>query len=152
TQETVADAPVLFHFTDANPNATATDFTATVAWGDGSGNQSGDATGSVSVVADPSGGFDVLGSHIYIQAFRTATFSVQVTDAGGASVSASNPNFGVDAPLVAGALTVPNVTTEGQSVHNVLLFHFTDTDPQGQLSDFSATVLWGDGTTSSSTD
>src|SRR5262249_13564318 len=152
TQGPVANSPVLFHFTDANPNATATDFTATVAWGDGTSNSSADGTGRVSVVADPSGGFDVLGSPTYTQAVRKATFSVQVTDVAGASVSASNPNSGVDAPLAAGPLTVPSVASEGQSVQDVLLFHFTDTASEGQASDFSASVLWGDGSNTDSTD
>src|SRR5436190_18210448 len=42
--------------------------------------RSSDLTGTVTVVANPNGGFDVLGSHTYTQAFRKATFGVQVAD------------------------------------------------------------------------
>src|SRR5262249_53340323 len=109
----VASSPVLLHFTDANPNATNVAFTATVNWGDGSSDRI-PANNILFVLADPSGGFDLVGAHTYTQAFRQGTLSVQVTDDGGASVSASNSRFGVDAPLVAGTLSVPDVTTEGQ--------------------------------------
>ena len=44
--------------TDSEPNATAADFTTTIAWGDGTS-----STGTV--VLDPSGVFDVFGSHTY---------------------------------------------------------------------------------------
>jgi uncharacterized repeat protein (TIGR01451 family) len=145
-------SPVLFHFADSNPSATSADFTATIRWGDGSSESTFTSSNGIYILADPNGGFDVLGSHIYTTAFRQGTFTVQVTDNGGASVSASNSRFGVDAPLTAGTLTPPSVTTEGQSVQNAVLFHFTDTDPQGQASDFTATVSWGDSTGRSSED
>jgi hypothetical protein len=149
----IGTSPVLLHFTDSDPTATAADFTATISWGDGFHDSSlNNSTSSAYVMADPSGGFDVLGAHAYYQPFRQGTFSVQVTDDGGASLSASNSRFGVDAPLTAGTLTVPAVTTEGQSIQNAVLFHFTDTDPLGQASDFAATVAWGDGTYSNSDD
>src|SRR5262249_9438474 len=44
-----------------------------------------------------------------------------------------------DAPLTAGALTPP-VATEGQPFSNVTIFHFTDADPAGTASDYTATV------------
>jgi hypothetical protein len=146
---------VLFHFTDADPNGTTSDYTATVNWGDGSANSSSDGSGTVSVVADVNGGFDVIGSHTYTQIVNPGTLSVQVSDAGGASTSASDSNFQVlalDQPLTAGALNVPSVTTEGQSISNQVLFHFTDADPDAQASDYLATVAWGDGTANRSND
>ena len=139
--------PVLFHFTDANPLATAADFSATVSWGDGSADSSGAANPAVFVVANPTGGFDVIGAHAYTQYLRGGTLQVTVQDAEGASVAGSGP-VEVDYPLTAGALTLPNVHVEGDRITNQLLFHFTDGDPQGQASDFQATVLWGDGTDS----
>jgi hypothetical protein len=143
---------VLFHFTDANPNATATDYFAVVNWGDGS-----PPDGTVSVVANSAiGGFDVIGSHTYgSNPVYAGTFSVQVFDAGGASTSASVNNFQVlnaDAALTAGALTVPLVTMEGQSISNQVLFHFSDADTAAQASDFLAIVSWGDATFNNSND
>ncbi len=151
SQGRVFNKGVLFHFTDGNPLATAADFTATVQWGDGTNNTS--ATGStVEIVADAAGGFDVVGSHAYTQNIRNGTFSVQVVDAAGASISASTNTLSVDYPLTAGTLDTPAVTTAGQSIANALLFHFTDGDPQGQASDFIATAVWGDGSSNSSSD
>ncbi|HZU34994.1 MAG TPA: hypothetical protein VFA18_03755, partial [Gemmataceae bacterium] len=146
---------VLFHFSDADPNGTASDYTATVTWGDGTTNGSSDNSGTVSVVANLSGGFDVIGSHIYTQIVNPGTFSAQVSDAGGASTGASTSNFQVlapDQPLTAGTLSTPSVTTEGQSIRNQVLFHFSDVDANAQAADYLATVSWGDGSSNSSKD
>jgi hypothetical protein len=81
---------VLFHFTDANPSATAADYTAVVNWGDGASDSSAAANPVVAVVANPNGGFDVVGSHTYAKYGSGLTFSVTVQDAGGAEpISAS---------------------------------------------------------------
>src|SRR5262249_14755925 len=74
--------------------------------------------------------------------------SVTVVNPGSRSAAAS---FTVtDAPLTAGALTPP-VATEGAPVTNALLFHFSDANPGGTASDFTAVISWGDGTTSPGT-
>jgi hypothetical protein len=81
---------VLFHFTDANQGATAADYTAVVSWGDGSSDSSTAANPVVSVVANPNGGFDVVGSHTYATFASGLTFSVTVQDEGGGEpISAS---------------------------------------------------------------
>jgi hypothetical protein len=143
---------VLFHFTDANPAATAANFTATVNWGDGTSNTSADNSGSVSVVANPGGGFDVLGSYTYAEELNGQTFSVSVQDSGsGTPISASTTHYTVaDAALTAGALTAPT-PTEGAALTDVQIFHFTDADPNAQVGDYVATITWGDGTTSTVT-
>lgn len=146
---------VLFHFTDANPNAAPSDFAATATWGDGMTNTSYDGSGNVSVAANPAGGFDVYGLHTYNETLNPGTFEVQVSDAGGASTSASTTTFYVlnpDLPLVPGALHVPSVTTEGQSISNQLLFQFSDPDLNAKISGYQATVFWGDGSDDASTD
>ena len=53
----ISDATVAT-FTDANPNATASDFTATIDWGDGTST-------SGTVVAQSGGSFAVDGTHTY---------------------------------------------------------------------------------------
>ena len=81
---------LLFHFTDPNPNATANDFTASVNWGDNSSNAysntSNDGSGTVSVVADANGGFDVLGTHDYAEEGNYA-IAVTVTGLDGTTFS-----------------------------------------------------------------
>ena len=63
-------------FTDADPNATAKDFTAQIDWGDGT-------LGSATVAAGSSGAFNVSGSHVYAQA-GDYTVTVTERDYGGA--------------------------------------------------------------------
>jgi hypothetical protein len=136
---------VLLHFSDANPNATAGDFTAAVTWGDGT-TESSATSANVSVVANPGGGFDVIGSHTYAEALSASTFSVAVADAGGATANATISTFSVaDAPLTAGNLTPP-VAVEGQPISGAVLLHFSDGNPLAGASDYTATVTWGDGT------
>lgn len=137
---------VLFHFTDANPGSTAGEYTATVVWGDGSSNTSADGSGTVSVVASAAGGFDVIGSHTYLAELTNRTFIVSVSDAAGATTSASDTAFHVaDAPLTAGALTPPVNPALGTPISHQVLFHFTDADPNGKAGDYMVTVSWGDG-------
>ncbi len=68
-------------FTDANPGAAATDFTATIAFGDGT-------TGVGSVTAAPTGGFAVTATHSYVHsgAYAVAT---TIKDDGGAQARVS---------------------------------------------------------------
>jgi PKD repeat protein len=66
-------------FTDANPTAPLGDFSATITWGDGSS-----STGSVSI--NPSGGFQVQGSHTYTKT-GTFTFKVTISDQDGAKLT-----------------------------------------------------------------
>jgi hypothetical protein len=53
--------------------------------------------------------------------------------------------FLVDLPLTAGTLTPPSPVA-GAPITNAVLFHFIDADPAPNISDFTATVTWGDGT------
>jgi hypothetical protein len=69
-------------FTDANPGAPASDFTATINWGDGEG-----STGTVSAV--PGGGFAVAGRHEYKKK-GTYSVRVQIADDGGSSANAAS--------------------------------------------------------------
>src|SRR5437660_6219453 len=129
-------------FTDAYPAGTASDYVATV--------QTGDATltsaanpGNVTIVAS-GGGFDVQLSYTYGEELTNQTFSVSVTDHA-STASASTSTFGVaDAALTAGSFTPP-VATEGAPFSNTVVFHFTDADPAGTASDYTAVVTLGDG-------
>jgi hypothetical protein len=127
----------LASFTDANPAAPATDSTATILWGDG--------TTSAGVVAPKvGGGFNVTGSHAYAE---EGSFPITVTmrDEDGASTQASGAVNVADAALTAAYQRVG--ATEGMSFAGVVA-SLTDADPGAATSDFAATILWGDGTTS----
>ena len=69
-------------FTDANPLSKASDFTATIAWGDGTAATAG------SVATNAGGGFKVTGTHTYS---KTGSFTTTITinDVGGSTASAT---------------------------------------------------------------
>jgi hypothetical protein len=69
-------------FTDSDTNASASDFTAAIDWGDGI------TTPSTTVTAAGPGTFDVLGTHTYNVAGPYA-FSVQITDNEGRKATAT---------------------------------------------------------------
>jgi FG-GAP-like repeat/FG-GAP repeat len=76
------DGPVAT-FTDADPAGTASDYTVTIDWGDGS------AAAAGSAVANAGGGFDARGSHVYSTAGQR-TVTATIADAGGASTTVSS--------------------------------------------------------------
>jgi uncharacterized protein (TIGR03118 family) len=80
TQDRFLTNVVVAKFTDADPAGTATDFVATIAWGDGTS-----STGTI--VKDIHGGFDVLGSHTF-DAPGAFAIQTQIRD-GGSGVTSS---------------------------------------------------------------
>src|SRR4029077_8637131 len=116
---------------------TVGDYVATVVTGDATLTSAANPS-NVSIVPS-GGGFDVKLSYTYAEELSGATFSVSVTDHN-ATTSQSTSSFSVaDAALTAGALTPP-VATEGAAFSNVVVFHFTDADPAGTASDYTATA------------
>ncbi len=135
----------VFHFTDADPSGVAIDYTAVVTLGDGNQLTLTGNPGSQGQIVASKGGFDVQLSYTYAQVMSGKTFGVTVTDAGGATASASTNSFAVaDAPLVAGAL-VANGGVEYTNV-TTLAASFTFGDQSAPASRFSGTINWGDGT------
>jgi autotransporter-associated beta strand protein len=142
----------VFHFSDADPNGTPGDYVAAVETGDATLTSTADPA-QVEIVADWGGGFDVQLCYTYSEELSNATFSVQVSDSGGAApVGGSTSTFSVaDAALTAGALTPP-IATAGVGFSNATLFHFTDAaGSYADIADYTATITWGDGTTSTIT-
>jgi hypothetical protein len=144
-------------FIATDPNATAASFMATIAWGDGT-------TSAGTITADPKGGFDVTGSHTYPVAsywggfwfgfgLRDQQFVVRVTITAQqtkdqattksvATVAPAPPNLSVTAQNI--------VATAGKTFSGVVAT-FTDVDPKAAADGFTATINWGDGTTSNGT-
>jgi hypothetical protein len=131
---------VVASLTDANPGATAGDYTAAIDWGDGT-----KSPGSVTLNAN--GGFDVSGSHIYAE---ESPYSINVTvlDLGGSSATVAASAAVADAPLTAAGTTI--ASTEGMPFAGAVA-SFTDANPNGAVGEFAATITWGDGRTSSGT-
>ena len=127
------------HFVDANLSAFAADFTATVLWGDGS-----EVDTNTTIVANASGGFDVVAGHTYTHAGEK-TLGVQITGTGGATVSTPNTahvNNGVLIPT-----GYPVTAIEG-AAYTGIVAHFTDANLGAITGDFTAVIDWGDQTTS----
>ncbi len=160
TEEVPLNDVLLAHF---QPFGTIGAYAAVVNWGDGPipSIYTTAASGGGYIVqhdpSDPSQGFDVYGSHTYIDALSGATFSVEVTD-GKTTLTATNNNFSVadqqiTVPVIV-ATNVPPTTPQG-----VALGPITDIatfiDPAGQgdetPADFTATINWGDGNSSPGT-
>ena len=123
-------------FTDANPSATAGDFTATIDWGDGQ-----TTTGTVT---EKNGVFSVAGSNTYAdgrvgQNHRHDHGQRRQHD------DRNQHGDGGDAALTANGSPVS--ATEGSSTGTVTVATFTDANPSATAGDFTATIDWGDGTT-----
>ena len=121
-------------FQDANLQAAASDFAATINWGDN--------TVSVgTVVSAGNGQFEVMGGHTYAE---EGTYSVQVSvnDDGGSQVQLTGTVNAADAPLTGQFLAFPaTVGTQFQGT----VADFTDGNPGAPPSDFDAVINWGDG-------
>jgi hypothetical protein len=138
---------VVATFRDANPGGTATNDSATITWGDGTSSTATAAAGTITQNAD--GSFSILGSHTYSTAASGLTFTVLVQDSGGAHDS-QNAQINVqDAPLTLSL--VPPSPTEGTPLAGVVVATFRDANPGGKATGYSATITWGDGTTTMAT-
>jgi len=125
-------------FTDGNPNAPVSEFTATINWGDGT-------SSAATITQDASKVFHVLGTHTYIE---EGNFPVHVAidDEGGASTTADGTARIADAPLSGNALPITGIAGKSSSAR---VAHFTDSNPMaGPVDEYTATILWGDGTAS----
>jgi hypothetical protein len=124
-------------FIDADPNGVASDFSATINWGDQT-NSAG------TIAANGSGGFSVTGTHVFAE--EGASVTVTVRDAGGAIASAMSSGSVADAAI---ALTgVAGFREHHKSNFTATVAMLTDADPSGTVSDYTGQINWGDGTTS----
>jgi hypothetical protein len=123
-------------FTSTDPNAVASNFTATINWGDGS-------PADMNVPVSGSNGiFMISGSHTFA---TNNTYTVQVT------VTAPNSNLlttsttvvVVPAPVTGYESDVE--ATTGVALNNVLVGDFTDPNTIDTASQYSTTISWGDG-------
>jgi hypothetical protein len=127
--------------TTTEPSTVASNFKALIDWGDGNI--------SPGTVAGPNGGpFAVTGDHTYSE---EGAFSINVmtSDQGGAKKSALTTANITDAALSAQGTTL--APTEGAPFTATKVATFTDADPGGTASDYTATIIWGDGTSSTGT-
>ena len=124
-------------FTDPSPGAT-TD-TATIAWGDGT-------TSAGTAAPNNSGGYTVTGSHAYAEE-GNVTVRVTVTGSSGSATALGTASV-ADSSLSSSGYTVSAVAKRSFTAR---VAAFTDSDSGCAVGDYTATVQWGDGTTSTGT-
>ncbi len=124
-------------FNDPDTNATASEYSASINWGDGS-TTTGTITGS-------GGNFTVNGTHTYAEE-GSFTVTVTITDVDNASNTATATST---AKVADAALHGKAVNSGGSSKSfSGTVATFTDDDPAGTTSDYSASINWGDGKSS----
>ena len=129
-------------FTDTDTLNVASDFTATINWGDGSNPTAG-------VISDVAGAITVAGTHTYA---ATGHDTVSVTlsdDAPGTATAMATSTANVGQQL-AGQLSL-SAATEGVALTNQTVATFTDTNASDTAATFTAMINWGDGTTNAGT-
>jgi hypothetical protein len=125
-------------FTDIDTGAASTDFTvASVDWGDKSSSTAGLS------VSGAGGNYTVTGSHPYAEE-GPHPFTITVKDPGGSTATINGAANVADAPLNATGQTF--APTEGVTFTGDVA-SFTDANTAAQSSDFTAKIVWGDGTT-----
>jgi hypothetical protein len=161
TTATVADAPlaagpavaltpstgaavtnaVVGSFSDADPLASPSNFSAVIKWGDGAS--------SAATIIQPGGvgtPFQVVGTHAYATPGGYST-QISVADSGGSKLTLSGTAAVTDLS-VTGAIDDFSVVA-GQNTGTIVLATFTDPNPVATLTSVSATLApngWGDGT------
>jgi hypothetical protein len=130
-------------FTDGSDASPASDFTASINWGDGT-SSAGTVNGGLGAQ------YTVTASHTYAEegSYKTA---ITVTDTNLPTINTATADGSAtvtDAPLTPTATqpSIPDATTNTQ--FSAAVASFTDGNPTAPLSDFTATISWGDSTSS----
>ena len=131
--------------TDADTTSTASEFSCTIDWGDGS------PLDTACTVSGSGGAFNVNGTHTYAEE-GTYSVAASITDiaAPDNNDSATSTANVADAPLTAGTLTLSSGSVEGVTPSSAS-FAFTDANPFATTADFTSTISWGDLTTTTGT-
>ncbi len=156
---------LLGSFVDSNQAATVADFTAgggtvVVSWGDSSVPETLPA-GDLATIGTPDGvAWTISAAHTYTEE-GTYSYTVTVTDDGGASTIVAGSAIIADAPLSAAGLVQPVVAQDEPTIFPLPVFSpplfngpvavFSDGNPlppagSSSIADFTAEIDWGDGT------
>jgi len=130
-------------FTDPTSTSVASEYTATIDWGDATPVTAG-------VISGATGGpFTVSGSHTYAEE-GTYTVTVTITDS---DTPANTATVTSTAKVADAALTAsPACAATSLRAYSAPTATFTDAaSPFGTLSDFSASIDWGDATVTAGT-
>jgi len=137
-------------FFDPDFAANASNFSASIDWGDGSSPSSGSITGGPTcTLTCPNGNFTVSGSHTYATE-GTYTVTVTITE----NEEEQGINFPAATTTATATVTDAPISASGASVHAIedqsftgTVTTFTDPDTSASAGDYTAVIDWGDGTT-----
>ena len=133
--EGVQEALALLGFTDENVAAPSSDFTVTIDWGDG--------TTSGGTVSGAGGSFAAQGRHVY-RSPGCYVFRITVADHGSVAEGVGLVIVN-DVPITPSP--APFTAVEGSPFSGAVAT-FIDPNPFATASEYSATIAWGDGSSS----
>jgi hypothetical protein len=126
-------------FTDPDSSATASEYSATIEWGDGAS--------SSGTVSGGSGSFSVSGSHTYADE-GSYPIKVVITDVDNKANGATTTSTAMTGDA---ALSASGVSATSPMAFNGTVASLTDANTGGSAADFTATIEWGDGASSTGT-
>ena len=131
----VAFSGTVATFTDADPSAPLSDYSVTIGWGDG--------TSSAGALKAVGSGYAVSGAHTY-SSEGNYTLTITVSDIGGSHTQAMAMATVADQLATTG---VPFKAVEGAAFSGPVAT-FSDADTSTAATAFTASISWGDGSTS----
>ena len=135
-------SPIVGLFTSVNTADPASDFSATINWGDGTASSVG------TIVSTGGGNFHIVGSHLYRQESANYAVTVTLKDVFGETVTLNSRGKVNDAPLELPAGTSFSVSS-GSTFTDKVIGSFQDDDAANtNPANYAGTINWGDGSTS----
>jgi hypothetical protein len=127
-------------FTDSNNTDTASDFSATIDWGDGT-------TTAATVGGSAGGPFSVSGSHTYADEGSFTVTSTLTPNAGPAATATSTATVAEADVLTVHPIQPSPSTSEGTTFTGRVANFINSNAANNTPADLTATIDWGDGTT-----
>jgi len=144
SQGTPIDNVQVATFTDTYTGHTdGSDFIALIDWGDGTGSALGTVSGS-------GGSFTVDGSHTYADPGND-TITVSVFDSGGSASADGTSTATIAARTLTGQMVLAAATEATALPDSTVVATFSDSLSSDTAGDFTATIDWGDGNTTTGT-
>jgi hypothetical protein len=131
-------------FIDGGATDPATNFTATIDWGDGT------TTAGIVSAGSGLGAYVVSGTHTYTDEL-SGNFNVSFSEPEGGGARSAIGNTVTISEADALTMTGSSFSVKAGRPFSGTVATFTDANPAALASDFATTINWGDGTTTSGT-